>query len=136
MAEHLRQRIHGVPVEEDGRIVGIVSCSDVVRQLELERERFEASSFYLDPFDADERSKSDASRAWEAAGARLGKLCVRDVMTREVIHVVPDASLGETARALLDHRVHRLLVLEHSKLVGLVSSTDLIRVLAEGSSGA
>jgi CBS domain-containing protein len=128
----LRERIHGAPVEDGGRVVGIVSRSDVVRQLELERERFEASSFYLEPFDADERSNGETARVWEAAGARLGRLAVKDVMTREVVAVRPDAPLQEVARVMLERRVHRLLVMEDGRLLGLVSSTDLISVLAEG----
>lgn len=129
----LRQHIHGVPVEDGGRVVGVVSRSDVARQLQLERERFEASSaFYLEPFDADERDPDDDLRAWQAAGARLGKLQVKDVMSGDLIEIAPDASVAEVAHRMLERRVQRLLVMEDGHLLGVISGSDVLALVADG----
>jgi tRNA nucleotidyltransferase (CCA-adding enzyme) len=62
----------------------------------------------------------------------MESLRVADVMVTSVITVGPDAPLESVARALVEHRIHRLPVVEEGRLVGLVSSTDLVRLVAEG----
>jgi CBS domain-containing protein len=128
----LRQHIHGAPVVEGGRVVGIVSRSDVVRQLKLEEQRLTDSAYYLEPFDAELRTPEDQNRTFEAVAARIAKLCVHDVMIEDLLSVAPDATLQEVAKVMLERRVRRLLVMEAGALLGLVSSADLLRLFAEG----
>jgi CBS domain-containing protein len=47
-------------------------------------------------------------------------------MSRDVLSVAPDAPLQEAAHRMLEHRVHRLLVVEGGKLRGVVSALDLL----------
>lgn len=129
----LRERIQGAPVVEGGRVVGVVSRSDVVRQLKLEEERITAASYYLEPFDAEHRAAAEDDRILEGVGARVAKLRVRDVMIEDVVSVAPDATLGEVARCMLERPVHRVFVLEGEELRGVISSLDLVRQLAEGT---
>jgi CBS domain-containing protein len=51
-------------------------------------------------------------------------------MTARVYTVTADASIAEVARTMVDGHVHRLLVAESDKLVGIVSTLDLMRSLA------
>jgi len=56
---------------------------------------------------------------------------VRDIMTTEVVTVDPDAPVPELARLMLDHAVHRLVVLDSQRRpIGLVTVDDLLQVLA------
>jgi len=55
---------------------------------------------------------------------------VSDIMTRGVISVTPDTDLEEVRRILVNERIKRLLVLDHGKLVGIVSRADLVREVA------
>ncbi|MBW2243642.1 MAG: CBS domain-containing protein [Deltaproteobacteria bacterium] len=126
-----RHRITGAPVVKDGEVVGVISRSDVIRQLELERSRFEDSSWYFEAFDAEERSALQDKQVVDAIGARHSTVQVRELMTTEVLSLGPDTSLSDAARQMVEHRVHRLLVMDSGKLVGLVSSLDLLRGLAE-----
>jgi CBS domain-containing protein len=50
-------------------------------------------------------------------------------MTQPAISVAADASLAEVVRLMERHRVKRLPVVEHGKLVGLVTRADLLRAL-------
>lgn len=129
----LRHRIHGVPVVEEGRLVGIVSRSDVVRQLKVEEGRIAASAFYFESFDADEHRAEDYARVLEAAAGRVAKLHVRDVMIQDLITVTPEVTLQQMAQVMLERRVHRLLVTEGEELRGIVSSLDLVALFADGS---
>lgn len=131
----LKHRIHGVPVVEDGRLVGIVSRSDVIRQLKLEEERIASSSYYFESdqsFHVPGAPDAEPGRVLEVAAGRVAKLRVRDVMVDDLITVAPDAPLQEVARVMADRRIHRLLVTEDGRLRGIVTSLDLVRLLADG----
>jgi CBS domain-containing protein len=68
---------------------------------------------------------------WQMVECEPGAATVRDVMTTEIVSVTPDTSASDLARTMLEHRVHRLLVLdvEHHP-VGIVTVGDVIRMLA------
>lgn len=53
-------------------------------------------------------------------------LRVRDIMTREVITLVGSTSLEDAARSLTFHKVSGAPVMEHGRIVGVVSKTDLV----------
>lgn len=67
----------------------------------------------------------------ELPKTKLGALAVRDVMTPATFSVRPDATLRELARFLVRGRIHRALVFEDERLVGIVTSMDLVRAVAE-----
>jgi CBS domain-containing protein len=52
-----------------------------------------------------------------------------DVMTRAVISTGPETDLDDLVRLMLDHHVKRVPVVADGRLVGMVSRTDVIRVL-------
>jgi CBS domain-containing protein len=134
-AAFLRARVGGFPVVADGRLVGVVSRSDVVRRLSVEQSVSE--------------SLSDAYQDWtgmtapgpslEQIGARVGEriegLHVADVMSKAPLTVAPDAPLAEAAALLVEHRVHRLPVVEGERLAGIVSSLDVARAYAKHAGG-
>lgn len=124
----VRHRITGAPVVRDGRPVGVISRTDLVRQLELERSRMEAAQADLDPYDAEDSVPPLAISS--AVARRWVELRVEDAMRHQVFDVEPGASVAEGARRMVEHRIHRLAVTEGGKLVGIVSSLDLLRVLA------
>jgi len=116
------RRIGALPVVQGGRLLGIVSESDLLRRHEIGTERFErAGSWWLRLFGAD-GSLHDYVRS----RAR----CARDVMTPEVATVVPDASLAEVAQLLDGRGIGRVPVVEGGRLVGIVSRANLVQALA------
>lgn len=129
----LAEGISGVPVLKDGKLVGIVSRSDVVRQLAVEQTLQETiSDFYRQPFDVDQRASRDSEEIAAGVASRWQDLAVEDVMIHGVICVEGDCDLAEVARMMLDRKIHRVLVTEGDRLVGIVSTLDLIRLFAEG----
>ena len=52
---------------------------------------------------------------------------VEDVMSTELLSINADADLKEAGAKMLEHHVHRILVVEDGKCVGIVSTLDLIR---------
>jgi CBS domain-containing protein len=122
--------IHGAPVVDDQRrIVGVISASDLVREA------------------ADATAAARPVQGYFAEGVEefpegLGAMIrdddrrVEDVMTESVLRVSPDTPVAEAARLLREHRVHRALVTEGDELVGIVSSFDLIGLLESAEAGA
>jgi CBS-domain-containing membrane protein len=80
-----------------------------------------SSSWWLQLLSADhsvaDYVKSHASRA-------------RDIMTKTVVTVAPDAPVSQVARLFQKHRVKRVPVLKGSELVGIVSRSNLVQALA------
>ncbi len=59
---------------------------------------------------------------------------VSEVMTAAVHTVSPHADVHDAARMMLDHRIHHLVVTHEGTTVGILSSYDLLRVVAESES--
>ena len=132
--ELLRWRIGAMPVvERGGKLVGIVSRSDVVRQLCLERSLGEAmADAYRDQTDTTSSAYAESALAG-AIGQRMERLRVRDVMICDVLTVSPELPVTKAAQLLIERRIHRLPVVDGEKLVGIVSSLDFTRIVAEAS---
>jgi CBS domain-containing protein len=60
---------------------------------------------------------------------RMQELTAADAMTREIVALGPNATVEDVARMMLDHLVHRVLVLEAGALLGMISAFDLSRAL-------
>lgn len=55
---------------------------------------------------------------------------VADIMSRSVISVSPDTEVEQIAHLLTNQRIRRVPVLDGDKLVGIVSRSDLVRLIA------
>ncbi|MBC7131693.1 MAG: CBS domain-containing protein [Roseovarius sp.] len=66
----------------------------------------------------------------------LTALQVSDLMAKTPITCTPDTTITEVARLMRDHVISSVVVMEGARLIGIVTSHDLInKVLAEGLSG-
>lgn len=142
LVEH---EISGAPVSDaTGNLVGVVSVTDIVLAAsggaERERDR-------QDPHDRGDRGARRHAdffaRAWENGvtseeldGFDLadGSLTVREIMTPSVYSVPEDTLVSEIAEIMVDSHVHRLLVTRGEKVVGIVSTSDLLGLLVEEKS--
>ena len=117
----LARRISAVPVVDDqGKLVGIVSEGDLLHRSEAGTER--QPSWWLLALTGDE------TLAAEYVKAHARK--VADVMTRNVITAAPDTPLHEIAALLEKHVIKRVPILENGQLVGIVSRANLIQAVA------
>lgn len=55
---------------------------------------------------------------------------ISTIMSEELITIGPDATIPEMARIMYEKRVHRVLVIEYGKLVGIATTFDLLKLLA------
>lgn len=117
----LARGISGMPVvDEERRVVGIVSEGDLLRRAELGTERRRGA--WLSFFTGSARLASDYVHAHGAVAA--------DVMTKNVASVQSDAEIAEIADLMEARHIKRVPVLESGKLVGLISRANLLRAFA------
>lgn len=70
---------------------------------------------------------TDVSQA-VADGRDLEQVRVGDVMSDVPVGVTPGTTVGDALRAMVQHRIHHLLVLADGRLAGIVDMLDLCRV--------
>ena len=126
-------RISGAPVIDAGRLVGILSARDIARtehiregRLDGERHEYELADVGV-PFDEEDYVPSTSDYSPRVLDGKT----VRDWMNPSILSVDPDTTLGELGKKMVESRVHRLLVVEKDRLVGIVSAFDVVRFLAE-----
>ena len=118
-------RVSGAPVLDDNeRVIGVISSTDLVghRADDDGEEPFAAGE--ID--DGGDETETVAFRRPDRSGT-----CAGDIMTPEITSVQKAASLREVARTMVEQQVHRVLVNDHDRLVGLVSTMDVLRAIAK-----
>jgi acetoin utilization protein AcuB len=80
----------------------------------------------------------DLKQAWASPASTLSvyeltyvlqKLTVESIMTRNLVTATPDMTIERAARLIHDHKIGALPVVKDEKLVGIITSTDLMEVL-------
>ncbi len=131
LAEFLvENEVSGVPVEDaEGRLVGVVSLSDVARSL---TGRDEAVMTHADT-DYYLQSWEERFNAEDIAGLRIAESdeTVGEIMTPSILAVDEEMPIGKVAGKMIDARIHRLLVTRDRKVVGILTTTDLLGLLVE-----
>jgi CBS domain-containing protein len=105
-----KNNIKHLPVVDKGNLVGLLSLTD------LQRLSF-VNNFGEEEVDADT--------------AILDMLSLEQVMVSKPVIVSPKQSIREVAEILAKEPFHALPVAENSHLVGIVTTTDLIKLLLE-----
>ncbi len=120
--------ITGAPVcDEAGKLVGVISATDLMRAAAEQDGTTENEHLYALGFDR--RLDEDELRGLHLEAGSTTR--VREVMTPLVFEVTPDASLFTVADMMTRGRIHRVFVSRGTKLEGVVSALDLVRVLRD-----
>jgi CBS domain-containing protein len=109
-AERLMEtkRVRRLPVLDDGRLVGIITFGDV-RQAQP--------------------SSATSLSIWEL-NFLLAKVKVSEIMTRDVMTVSQNATIGEAAQLMLDNQISGLPVTDYNgKVVGIITESDIFRLV-------
>jgi len=94
-------------VDGTGRMVGVISSTDILT------------------------SEAEAQDAVERE-ALFEQMVVRDIMTPRPLTVSPEADVREAAQQMLYADVHRLFVTSDEQVIGVISTTDIMRAVATG----
>lgn len=99
--------IRRLPVIAGGELVGIITLTDVLRAAP---------------------SPATSLSVWEI-NYLLDKITVAELMTSPVMTVTPETPLHEVARLMLAHKIGGLPVVEDGKVVGMITESDIFRVM-------
>jgi predicted transcriptional regulator len=103
--------VSAVPVVQDGLLLGIISTRDLAHRARLDMDAI-SQGFVR---------------------AQFGDLSAVDVMRHGVLTIDMDATVTEAARTMLDHHVHRLVVVRGTSPVGIISTRDCMgQIVASG----
>jgi len=108
------KKIRRLPVvDQDGYLVGMVTEKDLL---------------YASPSPATTLSRHEI-------GYLLSEMPVEKVMTKQVITVQEECPLEEAARIMVEHEIGGLPVMSGRRLAGLITETDIFRVIMEALGG-
>jgi CBS domain-containing protein len=131
----IEQRISGVPVVDAGRVVGVVSRADIARVQVLMQALDGQVSDHLRYDDAQADGFEHPQRPeYQGFEQKLSELKVRDAMRHQVISCPATTSVVDLADLMVRQHIHRIIVVEGERPVGIVSSLDIARLVA-GSRG-
>ena len=147
------KHISGAPVVCGHEVVGVVAASDILAfaastsgafgeaadgsesseidsDTNTECREIIPGSYYTDLFTG---AGSDLASRIGGPGepALLDAHTVDEVMTRTPIALSPNDSVLSAADSMRARSIHRVLVIEHGKLVGIISTVDLARAVAD-----
>lgn len=155
-----RRHVSGAPVVVGEKVVGVVSATDLLDFIASnpgapsggeESPPVEDSEEAPGWEDGDVPPAAYFSELWSEVGAETGERfadggagaerdtfsehTVGEVMTRKVCSLPPDLPLSAAADYMRTARMHRVIVLEHGRLAGIVTSLDVARAAAEHKLG-
>ncbi len=106
----VKERVHRLPVlDSEKKLVGVISEKDIL----------EAAPSPVSTLSAYEMNYL------------MNKLTVKKLMSRHPVTLDKNATIEEAARLMIDQDLSCLPVLEDGKLVGIVSKSDLFKILME-----
>lgn len=149
------EHVSGAPVVAGSKVVGVISASDIIEFVADEpgvptdrpqmaepgewpvaepwAETDEPVAAYFTDFwgdagaDVEARMESPEGPEWNV----LEEHTVSEVMTRTITAVDRDTPVRDAAELMLKAHVHRILVLEDGELVGLVTTTDILKAVSQ-----
>jgi acetoin utilization protein AcuB len=96
-------------VVDKGRLVGIVTMDDL-------RGSFHTEIIAINPLKVNEI---------------LSKMPIGQLMSKDPITIAPTTNLADAARKMLKHKISTLPVIDSGEVVGIITESDLFRVLVD-----
>lgn len=107
------EKVRHLPVVEKGKVIGMVSDRDMYKAL-------------------GPKSNSNAIEGTKnSPELHVVPKKVQNIMRRGVISVSSDTLASDAAALMADNRIGALPVIDNGKLVGILSSTDILRVFSK-----
>lgn len=122
--------ISGAPVVSDGRLVGMVSRSDLVRVEELVEALDGEVSQEQGLVQQTDGFRHSSVEGFQGFKKRLSELRVKDAMRAQVLTCSPETTVRQLAGEMVRHHVHRIVVVEGRTPVGIVSALDVAALVA------
>lgn len=104
----VENEVRRLPVVERGELVGIITNSDIQRQIPATVEETDDDTRLL-----------------------LTQRTVREVMTYSPMTINPSATIQEAAERMLEYQISGLPVVRNGKVIGIITESDIFRLVVE-----
>lgn len=128
----VHDQVSGFAVVDDGKLVGVVSRSDVLHVLKPEYDI--TKLVYAD--ESDDSEQVAQLSISKTLGERANKLTVLDMMTSDVVTITPNDPLHHVADLMYSKKIHRIFVVCDEELVGIITPFDFVRLYSLDRIGA
>jgi len=123
--------ISGAPVvNKDGKLVGVVSLSDIVRnderRMAIVNDKQE-SDYYLSGWE----DNLNGDEIQELHLEEDDSLTVRNIMTPLIFKVKETELISAMSDIMIGGRIHRLLVTRDEKVVGIITTLDMLKAIRD-----
>ena len=131
LADYLIENsISGAPVTDQGKLLGVVSLTDIVRYKSMpatDIKSKEPHEYYI-------RTSEERFSPGDMANFHIDTeslITVRDIMTPMSFNVNEDTTLPQVADAMLRGRIHRVFVTRNKVLVGIITTMDMLSAIRD-----
>jgi predicted transcriptional regulator len=141
--------ISGAPVvDERGTIVGMLSAFDIAKSEHMQGGAIQTGSGDYEGLETEgdrDDDEDDEPLSFDEvilsmndfSPTTTGRTRVGEWMTHEIVSVGPECGLRAICRLMVKEHVHRVPVVKNGRLVGIISTLDIVRCIArEGESSA
>jgi len=128
-----KNHISGIPVVDKGKIVGLVSETDLIKLFKT--PEYSNDLWLPSPFEIIEIPIRNLVKLEETKKffENMKLRPVKDIMTKTVHSISSDEELEDASTMMVKYDVNRLPVIEKGKLVGIVARSDIIKGLSESA---
>ncbi len=121
----IKHEVNGIPVvDEDNRVIGIVTEGDLIEQ----NKNLHVPTV-ISVFDA--VIYLESQNVFKEELKRITAAKVEDIYSKKIVLASPDDSVEECAALMANNDIHTLPVVENEKLIGVIGKLDLIKALAQ-----
>ncbi len=126
----VKHKITGAPVvDENENLVGVVSQSNIVNyDLKKGMHASSISDYYRSTGIESQQMTEDSI---EVDTSSMADTEVKDIMVANVITANSEDSIHDIANTMCDKKIHRLVIVEGNKVVGMVSTLDILKVVGK-----
>jgi acetoin utilization protein AcuB len=107
-----QHKIHHLPVESEGKLVGMLSKSDFL--------------FFRRGFTSDDQEKLEDE-------VRLNNYTAKDIMTTRLAKLDPDDKINVALEVFKENIFHAIPIVKNDRIVGILTTFDIINRLAVDS---
>ncbi|HXV42573.1 MAG TPA: CBS domain-containing protein [Anaerolineae bacterium] len=116
--------ISGLPVvDRDNQVVGVVTELDMMAR----NTHFKLPSFI---FIFDAMIPLETGHHYRERLEHVLGTTAQEIMSEPPVTITPDATIEELAELMVDRRINPIPVVENDRLVGVISRSDIIRLMA------